>query len=230
VGAIRELGVDHNKIDYYPNSAEDFYKPLPRESASISTCLPPGFRVMFAGNIGQAQGFETILAAAELLKENAEIQWLIVGDGRKSDWVAAEIKSRGLQDSMHLLGHQPPESMANWFAHADAMLVSLRGDPIFAMTIPAKVQSYLACGRPIVASLNGEGARVIRDAGAGITAPADDPKALAHAVMEMYKLSSLDRERLGARGRNYFERHFERDALIEKLVSLMEQARREYLS
>jgi glycosyltransferase involved in cell wall biosynthesis len=117
--------------------------------------------------------------------------------------------------------------MPAWFAHADAMLVSLRADPIFALTIPAKVQSYMACGRPIVASLDGEGARVIRESGGGLAAPADDPEALARTVLELYKMPASEREAMGARGRAYFERHFERGALLARLVSLVDETRRE---
>jgi glycosyltransferase involved in cell wall biosynthesis len=227
VAPIRALGVPAERLIYYPNSAEDFYQPLPRSQARLPVELPAGFRVMFAGNVGVAQGFETILAAADRLRSHRDIRWLIVGDGRHLEWVRGEIGRRGLADAVHLLGHHPPTTMPAWFAHADAMLVSLRADPIFALTIPAKVQSYMACGRPIVASLDGEGARVVRDSGAGRAAPADDAEALARAVLELYRMPASERERMGARGRAYFEKHFERGALLKRLVSLMEEARKE---
>jgi glycosyltransferase involved in cell wall biosynthesis len=182
---------------------------------------------MFAGNIGAAQGFETILAAAGRLRDHRDIQWLIVGEGRQLQWVRDEIARRGLSETVRLVGPQAPDSMPGWFAHADVMLVSLRADPIFAFTIPAKVQSYMACGRPIVASLDGEGARVVRDSGAGLAAPADDPEALARAVLELYRMPASEREAMGARGRAYFERHFERGALLKRLVSLMDEVRRD---
>jgi glycosyltransferase involved in cell wall biosynthesis len=227
IAPVRALGVPAERIVYYPNSAEDFYRPLPRTHARLPVELPPGFRVMFAGNVGAAQGFETVLAAAERLRAQRDIRWLIVGDGRQLAWVRAEIARRGLGDAVHLLGQHPPESMPAWFAHADVMLVSLRADPIFALTIPAKVQSYMACARPIVASLDGEGARVVRESGAGLAAPADDPEALARAVLELYRMPASERESMGARGRAYFERHFERGALLKQLATVMEEARRE---
>jgi glycosyltransferase involved in cell wall biosynthesis len=99
------------------------------------------------------------------------------------------------------------------------MLVTLKKEPIFALTIPAKIQSYMACARPIIAALDGEGARVVSEAEAGYTCPAESPGALAKAVLRMYNTSSVEREAMGRRGREYFERHFERSLLLKQLNS-----------
>jgi len=223
VEPVQAMGVPAGKIVYYPNSAEDFYRPVARQESRLPVELPPGFRVMFAGNVGTAQGFETILDAAERLRGRAGLHWLIVGDGRQLGWVRDEIARRGLVPSVHLLGRHPAESMPAWFAHADAMLVTLRGDPIFALTIPAKLQSYMACARPIVASLDGEGARVVREAGAGVAVPAGDAAGLARAVLELANMPAAEREAMGRRGQAYFEAHFERGRLLAQLTGLMEE-------
>ena len=110
----------------------------------------------------------------------------------------------GLSGTVHLLGRYPPEAMPRFFALADALLVTLKKEPIFALTIPAKVQSYLACGRPVIAALDGEGARVVQEAGAGLTGPAGDPEALADNVLAMYRLSKSQRRAMGLRGRGLF--------------------------
>lgn len=217
VTPVREAGVDPARILYFPNSAETFYRPLPHRGPWQGPDLPEGFRVMFAGNVGAAQSFDTILAAAEQLKHHSRIHWLIVGDGRMIPWVREEIGKLGLESCVHLLGRHPVESMPSWFAQADAMLVALRRDPIFSMTIPAKLQSYMACGRPVIAALDGEGARVVASSGAGIAVPADDPGALAEAVLELSGVSGEDRAAMGTRGRDYFERHFDRDVLLSRL-------------
>lgn len=227
VAPIRALGVSQSRIVYYPNSAEDFYRPVARAEARIPVSLPAGFRIMFAGNVGAAQGFETVLAAAAELRDRPDIHWIVLGNGRMLPWVREEVARRGLGGTVHLLGQFPAETMPSWFAHADAMLVSLRADPVFALTIPAKVQSYMACGRPIVASLDGEGARVVADAGAGVAAPANDAAALARRVLELYRMPASEREAMGARGRAYFEQHFERSALVNRLVAIMEETARE---
>lgn len=209
---------------YFPNSAESFYRPVSvEESAAEGARLPAGFRVMFAGNVGAAQDFETILAAAERLKKRVEIQWVIVGDGRMLPWVKTEIVRRGLQPTVTLAGRHPAQAMPRWFALADVLLVTLRNEPIFAMTIPAKVQSYLACARPIVGALDGEGARVVHEAGAGIVVPAGNPDALAQAVAALHRMPETERRAMGERGRRYFEQHFDRELLLGELERRMEE-------
>jgi glycosyltransferase involved in cell wall biosynthesis len=215
---IERLGVKREHILYFPNSAEPFYKPLCLErDAPEHRHLPSGFRVVFGGNIGKAQSFETILDAAELLRNRQDIHWIILGDGRMFSWVHAEVRKRGLDKTVHLLGRFPAEVMPRYFALADVLLVTLRKQPNFSLTIPSKVQSYLACGKPIVAALGGEGARVIQEAGAGLTATPEDAKAVADAILVMYQMPEDARRMMGLRGRSYFETHFERALLLERL-------------
>lgn len=224
VEPIARLGIDASRIFYLPNSAEALYHAAPvPDSAPPAAGLPQGFRVMFAGNIGAAQAFETIIGAAERLKSQPGIHWLIVGDGRLLPWVTAEIARRGLQDSVHLLGRHPVEAMPGFFALADAMLVTLKKHPIFAMTIPTKLQSYLACARPVIAALDGEGARIVLEAQAGLTCPAEQPEALAEAVLAMARLSPQERQAMAQRARAYFERHFERTTLLDRLEGWMRE-------
>ena len=221
--SVIALGARPERVLYFPNSAEALYQPVDARGVHPSVQLPNGFRVMFAGNIGAAQSFETILGAAEALRSNSEIHWLILGDGRLLSWVEQEVVRRGLSGTVHLLGRHPVNSMPGWFAHADALLVTLKADPIFALTIPSKLQSYMACARPIIAALDGEGARVVREAGAGIAVPAENAEALARAVLEMYKMPPAERQGMGARGREYFLREFERDMLLERLDRWMKE-------
>ncbi len=222
--SIARYGGAEEKLVYFPNSAEDFYRPVSVEAgAPERALLPRGFRLMFAGNIGAAQNFETILSAAELLKDRPEINWVILGDGRRRPWVEEQVRARGLTGTVHLLGRYPAEAMPRFFALADALLVTLKKEPIFALTIPSKVQSYLACGRPIVAALDGEGARVVQEAAAGLAGPAGDPAALAANVMALYRLSQSQRQALGLKGRAYFEKHFKREMLLDRLEGLMRQ-------
>jgi len=222
VEPVLRYGIARERILYFPNSAEGFYQPVTLEpDAAERPHMPEGFRVMFAGNVGAAQDFDTILGAAERVKGETAIHWIILGDGRLLSWVETEVKRRGLGRSVHLLGRHPVESMPRFFALADAMLVTLRRDPILAMTVPARVQSYLACARPIVAALEGEGARVIREAGAGIAADAGDPDGLARAVLELYRMPETERQAMGERGRRYFEQEFEREKLLIRLEGWM---------
>ncbi|MCC7483960.1 MAG: glycosyltransferase family 4 protein [Burkholderiales bacterium] len=230
VEPLEALGVPGERISYFPNSAESFYRPTAAEEALGEGALlvPAGFRLMYAGNVGAAQDFETILAAAEHLKEHTDIQWIVIGDGRAAPWVRAEVARRGLERSVRLLGRHPAESMPRFFAHADAMLVTLRREPIFALTIPARIQSYLACARPIVAALDGEGARVVRESGAGIAVAAGDPRALADAVLAMARAPAEARADMGRWARAYFDAHFAPERLLPRLERWLEAARREW--
>lgn len=218
ISEVVSKGFDAQKIGYLPNWAESLYQPVTAQDAlDKKSLMPDGFRIMFAGNIGAAQDFETILSAAELLKDRLEIQWVILGDGRMRSWVEEEISCRGLDRQVHMLGQYPMEDMPKFFSLADVMLVTLKDEPIFALTVPGKIQSYLACAKPIVAALNGEGARVIREAKAGFAGPAEDAKELAKNIVSMYEMDQEARASMGANARKYYEGNFERDMLISKL-------------
>ena len=224
VERVAAVGGEPARIRVFPNWAEALYRPVEvAPDAAERARLPVGFRVMFAGNIGAAQSFETILDAAERLRDERELQWVVLGDGHQRPWVEAEIARRGLAGSVRLLGRHPMDKMPIYFALADALLVTLRKDPVFALTIPSKVQSYMACARPIVASLDGEGARVIEAARCGVTAPAGDAGALAEAVLAMYRMPRAERERMGARARAYYLEHFERERLLDRLEGWMSE-------
>jgi len=218
IDAIVQTGVDRSKIEYFPNSAEAIFNNAAECAGAMDHVeFPDGFRVMFAGNIGSAQDFETILSAAELLKKHRDIHWMIVGDGRMLPWVREQVQIRELEKTVHLLGRHPLSSMPAFYAKADVMLITLKRDPIFALTIPAKLQSCLACSRPIVAALDGEGARVIEEAGAGLTCPAEDPESLAKTVLKVFNMTADDREKMALRGRVYFEKNFESRMLLDRL-------------
>jgi glycosyltransferase involved in cell wall biosynthesis len=214
-------GVDAGRVIHFPNWAESVYRPLPAAPASLQAKLPEGFTIMFAGNIGSAQSFETIVAAAERLRGQPAIHWVILGEGTMKSWVAEQIKLRGLEGNVHLLGQRPMDSMPAYFAAADALLVTLRADPVFALTVPSKIQSYLACAKPIIASINGEGADIIAESGAGISCPAGDPDRLADSVLSIFRAPRNQRIAMGKRGRAYFESHFERELLLTRLEMWM---------
>ncbi len=219
---VVKSGANSDDVIYFPQSVNSMFRPLPREDAPVQgDLMPTGFNLVFAGNIGQAQDFETIVAAAEQLRDITDINWVIIGDGRRRTWLENEVSRRGLSDCFHLLGSFPEEDMPRFFTHADALLVTLRREPIFALTIPTKVQAYLACGKPIIASMDGEGGRIIDEAGAGHSVPASDAEKLAGAVKKMYDLTSAEREKMGANALAYSRQHFDPDSQIDHLVKLM---------
>jgi glycosyltransferase involved in cell wall biosynthesis len=227
IARIAAVSNDPDRIRYFPNWAETLYQPTQLDAdAPEMREMPAGFRIMFAGNLGTAQSFETILAAAERLKSHREIFWVIVGDGHARNWVEQQITERGLRSQVRLLGRRPVQQMPRYFALADALLVTLRRDPIFALTVPSKIQSYLACGRPIVAALDGEGATVIKKSKAGLTCAAEDAAGLSENILLLYRMSRAKREAMGMKGRQYYEATFERERLLNQLEGWMHELAR----
>lgn len=214
------------KIVYYPNSVEEiFLRPT-----GVSPDLPvlnSGFTVLFAGNVGTAQAMEVIVEAAELLRTYADIHFVVVGQGSRREWLQQQAGSRGLAN-IHLPGRFPLEAMPGMMSKASVLLVTLTDQPIFAMTVPAKIQAYMAVGRPIIACLNGEGARLISEADAGIAVAAEDARGLAEAVLRLYEMPQEQRDRFGENGRRYFIDHFDHDKLVGELIHHLACAISEY--
>lgn len=208
-------------IAYYPNSVEkEFYSPQAISAPYIES-LQSGFTVLFAGNVGTAQAMETIVAAAEKLQTYSEIKIVILGSGSKSDWVAQQIVEKKLTN-LYLAGRFPVETMPILMRQASALLVTLTDQPIFELTVPNKIQAYLAVGKPIIACLNGEGARLVGEAKAGVAVRAEDGEGLADAIVSLYQMSEFEREQMGVNGRAYFKQHFDEEMLITELIKHFE--------
>ncbi len=222
-GSIQEVGGYEGPVAYFPNWVESSL----RDSATIGNQprppLPQGFRIVFTGNLGVAQDFPKILDAAERLQEYPDIHWVIVGDGRELESVRAEVERRNLTHQFHLLGRFPLEAMPYFFEQADALLLPLKKDPLFALTAPGKLQSYLSSGTPILASLDGEGADIVARANAGITCPASDVDALVEATLKLYRMTPAERKTLGENGRLYCEQQFDRETLFSQLEGVFRE-------
>ena len=218
--SITRMGVTTDKISYFPNSGGAIRDAEEAVMPDV-TDIPEGFRIMFAGNIGASQDFETILSAAKRLQCHEDIHWLIVGDGRRFSHVKEQIHKLGLEKNMHMLGKYSPEEMPYFFKSADVLLATLKKDSAFSLTIPSKIQAYLAYGKPIIAALDGEGARVVEEASAGVACCAGDPGDLADAVMSMYNQPKERREVMGRSGRDYYKANFDREVLLDQFEAMM---------
>lgn len=213
------------RVGYFPGWAEPIFSD---STVGISPApeLNPyknQFKVLFAGNVGEAQDFPAILNAAEALRRRPDIKIIIVGDGRASAWVAQEISRRKLSDQIVLLGRFPLERMPSFFHGTDSLLVSLKADPIFAMTIPGKVQSYLAAGVPLLGMLDGEGAAVIEQAEAGLTCQAGRGDKLAQLIEQLADMPLAERQAMGERAKRYCEQEFDRARLVTSLEGWMQE-------
>jgi glycosyltransferase involved in cell wall biosynthesis len=216
VPVIQTQAGQPKRVKYFPSWAEAIFDSEAIDAAPEVPAAPKSFSVMFAGNIGDAQDFPTILNAAEILRDQ-DIRWLIVGDGRAAAWVAEEVKRRQLSDRVLLLGRYPLSRMPAFFRHADALLVSLKDEPIFALTIPGKMQTYLATGIPLLAMLNGEGAQVVAESGAGLASPSGNADQLAQSVLVLSRMSTEQLAEMGTRGLVTYKREFERGKLMDWL-------------
>ena len=226
--SILEYGDYKDKIVYYPqwsdgsDSGELSFESLESvKQVESSGVLKSGFKLMFAGAVGEAHGFECTMQAALLTKEHKDIKWIIVGDGRRLDWVKDFVKQNELEETVFTLGRFPAETMPWFFKQADVMLVTLSDDPLFKLYAPAKISSYMAAAKPIIAVLNGEGAEVIKDANCGWTLPAGDSAGFAKLALE---LSQMDKTVLEDKGQNalkYYNAHFVKEKCLAKLDELM---------
>lgn len=217
--SIAEYGDYKAKVVYYPQWADgnngSVKEPVPAPT------IPDGFKLMFAGAVGEAHGFECTVQAALLTKEHKEIKWVIVGDGRRLEWVKGFVKENGLEETVFTLGRFPSETMLWFFKQADVMLVTLSDDPLFKLYAPAKISSYMAASKPIVAVLNGEGAEVIKEAECGWSLPAGDAEGFAKLAVE---LSQKDKSMLEEKGQNalrYYNAHFIKEDCLKRLDVIM---------
>lgn len=216
---------DPAKLVYYPNCSRDTSGALTGETQVPQTLLrdlETYFCVVFAGNLGTAQAVETLVAAAEQVKHIPDIRVVLVGSGSMSGWLAEQKQLRGL-DNVILAGRYPANEMPQFLARAKGLIVSLKRSEIYAQTVPAKIQSYLSAGRPILASIDGEGARVVEEAGAGLVSSAEHAQQLARNIEQLYGMSEEERATMGARGRAYFLEHFELNKQAARLAELLQQ-------
>lgn len=211
------------RLVYFPSWAEDDFSVTETPDSQLLTADDSVFTVVFAGNLGEAQDLPAVLDAAEELVGKVAVRWVIVGDGRMSEWLSQQVQSRGL-DNVLLLGRHPLEEMPGLFARADALLVSLKTNDVFEKTIPGKVQAYLASGRPLLGMINGEAARVIEDSGAGLTCASGDAQGLAKITLALANTEAMQLKAMGESGRDYYLNHYCKSRLLARLEDLFRKA------
>lgn len=217
---LLEKGVPEEKIEYLPNFCEDTSKNV--ELKDIPA-LPDGFIVMFAGNIGEAQNMENVMKSALLLKERKDIHFVLVGDGRKKAWIEEFVKHNSLEDTVHLMGRWPIDTMSAFFAKADVMLVSLADETAFNLVLPAKVQAYMVNKKPILAMLNGEGQEVISAAKCGWFVNSDDIEGLVEKIKGISELNTNDLIAIGENGYKFYRENFELNLCMDKVQNSLER-------
>jgi len=215
---INSKGDFADKIFYMPNWAED---ELHSEYNLSIPEFPLGFNALFAGNIGEAQDFDNIVQAAKLLQKDDNIHFIIVGDGRKKDWVDEQISKYQLQDRILMMGRYDIKYMPTFFKKADCLFLSLKDDEILNLTVPAKLQAYMTNAKPIVAMINGEANKLIKDTDCGISVPASHPDELVNALRTLKRSSAHRLQQMGDNAKSYCEENFDKQKILDNLYKLI---------
>lgn len=220
---INERGISKDKLEFWPQYAEDFYVPYKAESID-ALCDETGIRkdgrmnLIFAGNIGYSQGLQILVRVASLLKRQGEkVRFVLIGDGRYKEKLLAEIEKEGVKDYFLFMNKKPPEEIPKYLAAGDASLICLSKSEVFSMTIPAKTQSCLACGKPVLVSADGEVQEVIRKAGCGLYSAAGDAKGLYENICRMSHMTQPELTELGEKALTYYKENFEKEMLLSHM-------------
>ena len=214
---VEEFGIPEDRIDYLPQYAIAEFDSIPEQPEKETTDF------VFAGNVGAAQNLYVMLRAAKLVQDNnvddhgKRIQFHIIGNGQELDNLKTYANENGVSN-VKFHGRKPSEDMPKYYAFADAMMVTLTADPLISLTLPAKVQSYMAAGKPILASANGEIAKVINESEAGFCAKADDEKEFVACIKAFI---DSDREKLGKNAKGYYDSNFSREIVMDKLERIL---------
>lgn len=204
------------RIEYLPIYAEELFQSMPQDPARPADS---SLNLLFAGNIGEMQSMETIIGAADHLKDHNEIRFHVVGDGSALEKSKQLASDRRLENVV-FHGRHPLEDMPKFYEMADAFLVTLKRDEFISYTLPGKVQSYMACGKPILAAIDGETADVIMESGSGLCCSAEDSVCLAGIILRFSEEKEMRRE-YGAHASAYYNAHFSKDAFFRSLTGYL---------
>jgi glycosyltransferase involved in cell wall biosynthesis len=220
-----DKGISAEKVRVISNWIEDDVseKNEPDTQLAQELGLAGRFNIMFAGNIGEAQGLETVLEAAKLLEGLTEIQFVFIGDGIALPRLKKTATTQ-LISNVCFLGRFPHDAMPGLYALADVLVVHLRDDPLFRITIPHKILSYMGSGKPILAALAGDGADLVTASGAGLACPPGDAQALAAAVRSFLAMSANERRAMGEQGMHMANTQYCRWTLVTEIENVLVQA------
>lgn len=214
--------LDPDKVAVLPQACEKFYE-VDIVDESLTERFSGRFNVVFTGNISPAQSFETMLEAAEALRDRGhrQVRWIIVGDGMSRGEVESSVNARGLADCFEFVGQVSPEEIPAYTTVADVLVGCLVKSELLEATIPAKVLSYVAAGRPVVLAMDGEVADLIRESECGLVGPAGDAQALASNLESILSLTESERQQMGVNARNYHFTHLERNTVLARLTDFI---------
>lgn len=215
--ALIARGVAPDKISIIRNWADAEFQEIPPRRSTRRR-----FTLVYGGNLGRAQKLSNLVDAAAIVeRERPDIQVELFGSGIEEQDLHERTTGCGL-GNVEFQGRVPVCDMIREFVDADALLLHLGDDPLFDITIPSKTQYYLAMGRPIVAAVNGEAGKLLRQSGAAIVVPPADPVALAKAIVDMAETSPERRTAMGQAGTEFYRQHLSFSRAIGRTIALLE--------
>lgn len=219
INVIKMRGIKEDKIKFWPQYAEDFYTPIKNINYNEIPIPQDGvFNIIFAGNIGFAQGLNILPEVAKILKEKKiKARFNLVGDGRARSNLIKLVERYDVMEYFQFIDKQPAHKIPELVGACDANLICLSKSKVFEITLPAKTQSCLACGKPILVSADGEVQNIIKAAGAGICANASDADMLAERLIELLKLDKFQLDKMSENALIYSENYFNKDKLLEEM-------------
>lgn len=222
---LLEKGVPAEKIHVISNWVDPttYYRAEPDRELAHRLGLDGRFNIMFAGNMGEAQGLETVIEAAGLLRDDPQIQFVLVGDGIALPRLQQLVEQQNLTN-VRFLGRYPAHEMPRLYALADVLLVHLKDDPLFRITIPSKTLAYLGVGKPILAAVAGDVSDLIESIGAGVTCPPESPTALAAAVRTLQAMPADQRQVMGDKGALAAQTCYSRQLLTGEIERVLQKA------
>ena len=217
-------GVPRAKVEVIHNWADEEKLRNCEDVISFANSAKASFNILFAGNIGSAQSLDAVVDAAVLLRERkSHVRFIFLGTGLEVDSLRNEVKARGL-DNVEFLQPVPMEQVGAYLKSADALLVHLRRDELFEITIPSKTQAYMAVGKPILMAVQGEASDLVRRAGCGLLAAPQDPVSLANAADRLSKMTNEDLFEMGRSGLQFYENELSLHIGAVKFKKVFERA------
>lgn len=219
---IHKRGHSKNKLVFWPQYAEEFYKPLDKKDYTKEEMQTKDFKIVFAGNIGYAQGLEIVIDTAKILKEkNIKVKFYLIGNGRAKEELIKDVEENNLQDYIKFIDKQPAEKIPEYYANADMAFITLKKNLISDEILPAKLQSYFACGVPILGSADGEIKQVIEKSKAGFCVESGNAEKLAEQIEKCMNLTKEELKQMQQNSREFYEKNYEKQMLLNVLEKEM---------
>jgi glycosyltransferase involved in cell wall biosynthesis len=220
---IDRIGKEDSKVIYIPQFCDKGFEASVIDKELVNRFIDT-FNMVYTGNISPAQSFETVISAAKILKSRGydDIRWIIVGEGMSKAWLETEVVNENLSDIFEFIGRVPMEDIPKYTYIANGLFACLSKSELLDCTIPAKVLSYYAAGRPLVLAMDGEIQQIVEESGAGYIVDSEDSNGLADEVAKLYSATKEERKAMGESAKRYYFKHFERNMNMAKLIEFVE--------